>query len=210
MGKLKFAILFLLVVCTFHYMKAQPHLVLIEEKYNQLDSLWYLNNLKDAVIRSSIHAYGEPVLEEINREYNIIRNGIKNQNIKFVLNVDIDTTKLDSDNYLLVENTEYSFNIFCHDHKLNPTYYVFFVDDQLDIFGSVYPTFSKKYAKKVKFAIKRVLKKEPKYILECAHLPNTILYVKDDKIFVYRVLQSEEYELNDYVTKFKNIEGFYH
>lgn len=83
MRKLKFAILFLLVVCTFQYMKAQPHLVLIEEKYNQLDSLWYLNNLKDAVIRSSIHAYGEPVLEEINREYNIIKNGIKDQNIKF-------------------------------------------------------------------------------------------------------------------------------
>lgn len=47
-------------------------------------------------------------------------------------------------------------------------------------------------------------------MLHCQHLPNTVLYVKDDRIFVYRVLQDEEYELNDYVDKFKNTEGFYH
>lgn len=191
-------------------MKAQSHLQLIEEKYNQLDSLKYLNNLKDAIIRSSLHAYGEPMDEEINREYNIIKNGIKDQNIRFVLNVDIDMTKLDTDNYLLVEGFEYDFNIYCHDRKFNPTYYVFFTEDRLDIYGDVYPTFSKKFSKKIKNAIKSILKKRPKYMLHCQHLPNTVLYVKDDKIFVYRILQSEEYELNDYVTKFKNTEGFYH
>ncbi len=72
-------------------------------------------------------------------------------------------TKLDTDNYLLVEGFEYDFNIYCHDRKFNPTYYVFFTEDRLDIYGDVYPTFSKKIFKKnKKNAIKSILKKKAK------------------------------------------------
>lgn len=205
-------IFLLLLFYTFQFVQvqAQSDLELIEEKYHQLDSLDYLNNLREAVVRSSIHAYGEPDFEEIDREYDAIMNGIKGQNIRFVLNIDIDTTKLHTNNYLLAEDFGYDFNIYGHDRKFNPTYYIFFREGRLDIFGDVYPTFSRRFARKIKIALRRILKKGPKYMLHCQHLPNTVLYVNDDRIFVYRVLQDEEYELNDYVDKFKNTEGFYH
>lgn len=209
MRKLRF-IISLLLICSMQHLRAQSHLLLIEEKYDQLDSVQYLNNLRDAIYQSVIKDFNEPLDDHIVGRYSYIKDGINDQNIRFVLNVDIDTTKLDTDIFLLVRDSIYNFNIYCHDNKFNPTFYVFFVNDQLDIFGDVFPTFSKRFAKKIKIGIKRILKKRPKYILDCQHLPNTVLYVKDDKIFVYRVLQSEEYELNDYVTKFKNTEGFYH
>src|SRR5699024_7966836 len=104
-------IFLLLLFYTFQFVQvqAQSDLELIEEKYHQLDSLDYLNNLREAVVRSSIHAYGEPDFEEIDREYDAIMNGIKGQNIRFVLNIDIDTTKLHTNNYLLAEDFVYDF-----------------------------------------------------------------------------------------------------
>ncbi|RNC63895.1 hypothetical protein [Proteiniphilum sp. X52] len=207
MKKIKFIISFLLIMLTFHFVKAQSHLTLIEEKYNQLDSVSYIDNIKDPIVRYSMHAFGQLSDDTIERRYKVIKEGIKNQNMRFVLNVGIDTTKLDTDNYLLVEDFEYDFNIYCHDKKFNPTFYVFFSEDRLDIVGRFYPSYSRKYTKKATIAIKRVLEKKPKYILSCTLLTNTVLYVKGEKIFVYRILQGEEYELKDYVTKFKNTMG---
>jgi len=48
------------------------------------------------------------------------------------------------------------------------------------------------------------MKKRPKYLLFCYALDgmNTILYVLNDEIFVYRITEMEEYELNDYLKKF--------
>lgn len=199
----------LLSLFSLQYLYGQTPLSLIKEKYGELDSIQYLNDLNEAVFQSVIRDFGEPLEDHIKERTNSIRNGISGQTIKFVLNVEIDTAKLYTDSCLIIKDFRFNFNIYCYDSKLNPTYYVFFVDNQLDIYGTIYPTYSKRYAKQVKFAIRQIIGKDPQYILECAHLPNTILYVKDDNIFVYSVLQKEIYQLNDYVAKFKDSKYFY-
>jgi len=54
------------------------------------------------------------------------------------------------------------------------------------------------------------MKMRPTYLLDCIYLPNTVLYVKNDKIFVFRVIQSEIYELDKYIDKFRDSKYFYY
>lgn len=199
----------MLCIFSLQYLYGQANLSLIQGKYEELDSIQYLKGLDEAVFQSVVRDFGEPLENHIKQRTNSIRNGVNGQTIRFVLNVDIDTTKLYTDSYLVIEDFKFNFNIYCYNNKLNPTYYVFFVDNQLDIYGTIYPTYSKRYAKHVKFAIRQIIGKNPQYLLECAHLSNTILYVKDNNIFVYRVLQKEIYQLDDYVAKFKDSKYFY-
>ena len=51
---------------------------------------------------------------------------------------------------------------------------------------------------------KKILRKSPKYLLNCDSLEggNTIWYVLNDEIYVYRIIQMKEYKLDDYVKKF--------
>ncbi len=208
MRKLKI-ILSLSCILSFQYLIAQSNLALIEEKYKQLDSVYYLNNFKDAIRQSSTYFFEQPTEDTVNRINDKIKNGINGYNIKFVLRVDLDTSKLNSNNYLLLDDSRYPFDLYCYDDKFNPRYFVYFNKDELDNFGNAYPTMELKYSKQLKTAIKRILKKKPKHILFSYFLPNSILYVKDDKILVYRVIQKEVYELDDYVSKFKDTKFFY-
>lgn len=59
-------------------------------------------------------------------------------------------------------------------------------------------------AKDATYAFKHIMRLHPQYILSCQQLDwmNTILYLKDDKIYVYRILEKEHYELNSYIQKF--------
>lgn len=208
MRKLKI-ILSLLCILSFQNLIGQSNLALIEEKYRQLDSVTYLNNLKDAIRGSSTYFFEKPTEDTVNRINEKIKNGINGYNIKFVLRVDLDTSSLNSNNYLLLDDSTYPFDIYCYDDKFNPRFFVYFNKNELDNFGNGYQSIEVKYAKKLKGAIKRILKKNPKHILFSYFLPNSILYVKDDKILVYRVIQKEVYELDDYVSKFKDSNFFY-
>ena len=48
-----------MLLYTSQFGQAQSNLVLIEEKYNQLDSVCYIDNIKDTIDRYSMHAFGE-------------------------------------------------------------------------------------------------------------------------------------------------------
>src|SRR5690606_14658826 len=168
---------------------AQSNLTLIEEKYAQLDSAEYLIDLKNAINRSTYFYTDNLTEDDIDSLYNEIKIGINGYSVNFVLRVDIDTSRLNSNSYLVFEDSRYAFDIYCHDSKFNPTFFVYFNKDELDNFGNVYQTPELKYAKKLKAAVKRILKKKPKHILFSYHLPNTILYINNDRIYVYRVIQ---------------------
>lgn len=208
MRKLKI-ILSLSCILSFQHLIAQSNLALIEEKYKQLDSVTYLNNLKEAIRASSTYFFEKPTEDTVNWINEKIKNGINGYNIKFVLRVDLDTSRLNSNNYLLLDDSRYPFDLYCYDDKFNPRFFVYFNKDELDNFGNAYQTIELKYSKQLKAAIKRILKKKPKHILFSYFLPNSILYVKDDKILVYRVIQKEVYELDNYVSKFKDAKFFY-
>ncbi|MBD1420995.1 hypothetical protein [Sphingobacterium chuzhouense] len=165
--------------------------------------------MKEAIRRSSTYFLEEPTEDTVSRIYDKINKEINGNRIKFVLRVDIDTSRLNSNSYLVLEDSRYAFDIYCYDSKFNPTFFVYFNKDELDNFGNVYQTPELKYAKKLKAAVKQILKKKPKHILFSYHLPNTILYVNNDRIYVYRVIQKEVYELDHYVAKFKDSDFFY-
>ena len=50
------------------------------------------------------------------------------------------------------------------------------------------------------------MEKQPDYWLYCYQLEemNTILYMKNEHIYVYRIVEMEEYELDEYFEKFKD------
>lgn len=200
----------LLLYCVTNPIHSQSKINQIGTHYFQIDSVSYLKSLENAVIESVIIDFRKPLEAHIKERYYSIKNGIENNNVKFVLNVEIDTTKLKSENYdyLEIDLSHYNFNIYCFDKKNNPVYFIYFYDGMLNFFGDFYPTFSKSYSKQIRLAFKNILKKKPQYLLNCNSLPNTILYIKDEKIYVYRVKQKEEYELDVYVKRFWETKDF--
>lgn len=203
-------IIILLCIFSLQYLYGQANLSLIQGKYEELDSVQYLKGLDEAIFQSVVRDFGEPLENHIKQRTNSIRNGVSGQTIRFVLNVDIDTTKLDSDiyDYLKIDTSRNNFNVYCFDKNYKPVYFIFFHEGKLEFYGDFFPTFSKRYSKKVRSALRGVLKKKPLYLLYCDSMPNMILYVKDGKIFVHRVLQNKVYKLNDYVAKRKDSKRF--
>lgn len=197
----KFIIIFLLPCCITNQIHSQSIINQIETFYFQLDSVSYLKSLENAIIESVIRDFQEPLESHIQWKYNQIKNGIADKNIKFVLNIEIDITKLESDtyDYIKIDTSRYNFNVYCFNKRNFPVYYIFFLEGELDFNGDFFPTFSKSYSKQIKLGFRNVLKKQPQYILNCYSLPNTILYVLNEKIFVYRVKQKDEYEFSVYM-----------
>ena len=207
----KVSSIILLLLLVINLINSQSKKDQLDTYYLQIDSVSYLKSLEDVVIESVIRDFNKPLEAHIKEKYCSIKNGIGNNIVKFVLNVDIDTAKLDSGiyDYLKIDTSRNNFNVYCFDKSCKPVYFIFFHEGKLEFYGDFFPTFSKRYSKKVRSALRTVFKKKPSYLLNCIFLPNTILYVKDDKIFVHRVLQNEIYQLNDYVVKFKDSKYFY-
>lgn len=182
---------------------SQTNISQIEKTYHKMDSVIYLKSIKNAVIQSVISDFKEPLYKHILERCNFIVNGIGNNTVKFALNIDIDTNKFDTYDYLEIDTSFYNFNIYCVDRQLNPVYFIFFRNNRLDFFGDFYPTFSRSYSEKIKHALSTVLKKEPEFLLNCYSLPNTILYVKKGKIYVYEVIRKKKYLLEDYIDRFQ-------
>lgn len=201
------ALLFLFILMIFHNdLIAQTYdLQIVKNQYEKLDTSSYLQSVENIVFND----YHKKDNYNIEGNYNNVERRFRENIPVFVLKIDIDTAKIFTDNYIKVDYSEKKFDIYFFDEYLHPSYYLFFVDDQLDAATSVFPTFSRNYGKKIKSALQKVIKKKPKYLLECHYLPNTILYVLCDKIYVHRVIQNKDYELNKYVKIFKNNEYFY-
>ena len=100
------------------------------------------------------------------------------------------------------------------DEKMNVTAFAHF-------FGGVhgYQDIEKKFStyswierRKLKKIIKNIKKQEPELILYSHairgfHDDNGFMYIKNGKIFVYRVFEKDIYELNDYIQKFYSLES---
>jgi len=117
-----------------------------------------------------------------------------NHNPKYVLNVRICQ---DSDNqwYLCPDTTKLNFNIYFFGKLPYPEYYVFTDEGEIALSSKYY------YARK---AFMKIMKKQPKYLLRNVQVwgANSILYVLNDKIYVFVISEMREYELSDYLKKF--------
>lgn len=105
---------------------------------------------------------------------------------------------------LQVDTAELSFNLFYFNEDYTGRFFVYCSDGKFQEYDSAYMTFAKKLNKNAIKVFKKILSSNPKYLLYCYDLEqmNTILYVLNDKIFVYRIIQMQKYELNDYIEQF--------
>lgn len=177
----------------------------VKNQYEKLDTACYLNNIKEMIVDNKD--------DYTAIYYSEIKNKIEKDNLIFVLKIDIDTSKISTNNYLKVDTCKLKYDIFFFNKKFYKTksLYVECSNEGYDIeFTEAYRTFNYDYAKKLKKAYRKIMKMHPTYLLDCISLPNTILYVKNEKIYVFRVIQSEIYELDKYIDKFKDSKYFYY
>ena len=198
MKKIVYILLFTILTSSLYSQSINYKIIL--QQYENLDTINYIKKVKELVLISKD--------ENIIPIRNKIVKKINDKNAFFVLKIDIDTSKIFSENFVKIDYCEKKFNLYFFDKSFHPTF-LYLENDQLSDFTDCFPTFSSNYAKKLKNAYKQVIKKEPKFLLECFHLPNTLIFAKDEKIYVYRVKQKKVYELSDYVRKFRNDKYFY-
>ena len=142
----------------------------------------------------------------IEEQLNEIKNFGKSINPTYVLNLIIN-----NNNNLQLESGRLPFNLFYINKKNKGLGYVFSINGECSFNSSNYPTFSRDIVKNLQIAFKNIKKKQPKYLLFCRDLEgmNTLLYVKDNDIYVYRIIQKEEYLLSEYFEKFRGQRRWY-
>jgi len=230
---------FLILKCLFvHTVFSQTLFHRIEETYNGLDSVSYIENtisMYKEKVKKEIREMDNLLLELAGFDYNNIdsiqrnnlidsitgktnssesrikeRTGrfssaVLEKPLHFVLNLHIDSCAKNDENIrLLPDSSSMPFNLFYFDKHSNFRFVVFFENDQISHYDEKYRTFSKPIGKNAPKVFKEILRKKPKYLLYCHDLEqmNTILYIIDDEICLYRIAQKKKYELSEYKKKF--------
>ncbi|MDL2224564.1 hypothetical protein LJB92_04540 [Bacteroidales bacterium OttesenSCG-928-M06] len=184
----------------YTYVNGQSIYQKIESTFQQIDSVTYINK---ALLKDCCATF----YSEKNREwcYQQIEDRVVNVKAIFLLNIDIDSTLIHTNNYIQLDHEEYNFTLLFVDKKtrlknkicfLNNEIYPFFVE----FTGSI-------YGKKFEQGYKKVIKTNPRYILWCFRLSFTILYIPDEpeeRILVYNIWDEKTYELAEYLDKIKN------
>lgn len=165
--------------------------------YNKLDSL-RKQNMIDSIMGKN--RYSKALIEDRTKWF---ATYIRGKAAHYVLNLNIDTCS-NNQIYLLPDTSCLPFNLFYFDKRSNVKFFVLVDNGQISHYDSNYRTFSEPIGKNIRKVFRRIQRKNPKYLLFSYDLEqmNTILYMLNDKIYVYRILQMEEYEINDYIKKF--------
>jgi hypothetical protein len=139
------------------------------------------------------------------RDYSMFISAIKDKPVHYVLNLRVDScNQSDKHMCLLPDTSKLLFNLFCFGKNYKDGIYIYCEGGQYSWQDSRYRTFSRQLGVNAPKVFRKIIKKNPKYLLYCSELEgmNTILYVLNDKIYVYRIAQMKEYKLDDYVKKF--------
>jgi hypothetical protein len=167
------------------------------QRQNILDSI-------DNIHRNSIH-FKEIKTLSIEEQVNEFSDKIRAKPPVYVLNL------IQKDEQTLqVDTGKLSFNLFYFDKYFKPECYVFvehgrYVHNDTCYCSSIPSAYANLISKNALKVFRKTLQKQPKYLLYCPELEgmNTILYVLNDKIYVYRIAQMKEYELSDYIKQIR-------
>jgi len=164
--------------------------------YQNMDYL-HKQNIIDSIM--GIPMYSQSLIKERTGWF---ASYIKDNFAFYVLNLKVESC--DNQIYLLPDTNSLAFNLFYFDKRSNIRFFVLVDNGQISHYDNIYRTHSKQVGKNAPKAFRKILRKNPKYLLYCYDLEqmNTILYVLNNKIYVFRIAQMEEYELNDYIEKF--------
>lgn len=127
---------------------------------------------------------------------NEFRTDVKSQVPTYILNL-----KLKDDQTLQVDTGKLKFNLFYFGKKYKKGLYVYCYNGEYGCQCHYYYTFSTKIANNVPKVFKRIMRKHPKYLLLCSDLEgaNSILYVLNNEIYIYKIVQMKEYKLDYYM-----------
>ena len=123
-------------------------------------------------------------------------NEVKSGTPLYVLNL-----KLKDKQTLQVDTGRLAFNLFYFDKRCKGRLYVYCDDGEYSWNDGRYRTFSRPLGRNAPIVFRRIMPKQPKYLLFCPELEgmNTILFVINNEVFIYRIVEMEKYELDDYM-----------
>ena len=130
--------------------------------------------------------------QEVKKNANEVRAGMP----LYVLNL-----KLKDKQTLQVDTGRLAFNLFYFDKRCKGRLYVYCDDGEYSGIDSCYRTFSRPLGRNVPKVFRKIMRKHPKYLLFCPELEgmNTILYIINNEVFLYRIVEMEKYKLDDYM-----------
>ena len=123
-------------------------------------------------------------------------NEVKSGMPLYVLNL-----KLKDKQTLQVDTGRLAFNLFYFDKRCKGRLYVYCYDGKYGWHEDGYRTFSRPLGRNAPIVFRRIMRKQPKYLLFCPDLEgmNTILYVINNEVFIYRIVEMEKYKLDYYM-----------
>ena len=211
----------------FYISNAQTLIEQVERAYSALDSASYINKIVLSYAKSlekneeetykllySPDSDSMKVAQWFNRadsmylkylQKNKILNGpairrfeneVKSGMPLYVLNL-----KLKDKQILQVDTGRLAFNLFYFDKRCKGRLYVYCYDGKYGWHEDGYRTFSRRLGRNAPKVFRKIMRKHPKYLLFCPDLEgmNTILYVIDNDVYVYRIIQMKKYKLDDYM-----------
>ena len=121
---------------------------------------------------------------------------VKGRTPVYVLNL-----KQKDDRTLQVDTGRLTFHLFYFDKKYKGSLYVYCDDGEYSWQDERYRTFSHKIENNAPKVFRKIMRKHPKYLLFCPDLEgmNTILYLIDNDVYIYRIAQMQKYKLDDYM-----------
>ena len=221
-----------------HTLFSQTLIQQIENAYNSLDSISYIENIMlsfrkeveewykemddtmlelygfdyinmDSIQRQNIidSIMGKTMYTKyrIENRINYLISAIEDKSAHYILELRVDSCGQSV--CLLPTTGSFTFNLFYFDNRSRANFVLYIRNGQYSGHDSGYYSFSRIIARNLPKVFRKILRKNPKYLLLCDELEgmNTILYVLNDKIYVYRIAQMKEYELDDYSKKFWSI-----
>ena len=123
-------------------------------------------------------------------------NEVKSGTPLYVLNL-----KLKDKQTLQVDTGRLAFNLFYFDKRCKGRLYVYCDDGEYSWNDGRFRTFSRPLVRNAPIVFRRIMRKQPKYLLFCPDLEgmNTILYVINNEVFIYRIVEMEKYKLDYYM-----------
>ena len=154
----------------------------VAQWFNRADSM-YLKYLQKHKILN------EPAIRHFENE---VKSGMP----LYVLNL-----KLKDKQTLQVDTGRLAFNLFYFDKRCKGRLYVYCYDGKYGWHEDGYRTFSRPLVRNAPKVFRKIMRKQPKYLLFCPDLEgmNTILYVINNEVFIYRIVEMEKYKLDYYM-----------
>ena len=130
-------------------------------------------------------------------------NSVKSGTPLYVLNL-----RLKDGQTLQVDTSKLAFNLYYFGKRYKGRLYIYCDEGEYSWQDSYYRTFSRKLGKNAPKVFRKIMRKHPKYLLFCTDLVermNSILYVIGNDIYIYRIIQMQEYKLDDYMENRKRL-----